>query len=243
MDNTKQMECLAARLEELERSMILQGEQMSCLQENLRMKDERIRQLETDFESKLKTKDAEIKELNEIIKSNDLKHFKQDYDACLEKNNRSLSHIQTELSEIQNLHPKMGAFTWSIVDYSVKREINDSISSDMFHDYLYGHTCYLSLSWFERRKSRIGIYFHIPSEQNTHIEFPFHKKVTIHCVGSNKQVKSCVFDDWVDEEEDITDQISSPVLLDSRGDEYFLSQPELDDFIVDNAMHFVCYLT
>ena len=37
--------------------------------------------------------------------------------------------------------------------------------------------------------------------------------------------------------------LTSRLMVSSVGDEYLLSQPELDQFVVDNAMRFVCYLS
>jgi len=263
-----QMKDMMARMVECERCTILQKQQILSLQDKVQQKEAKINLLEKNMERNLQQKDKEIEELTarvNTLEENESIHdihpmFESKIEICEEK----LCQTEARVVKIEKLNPKMGAFKWVLDNYSHQSENSDCAKSPFFHNYLNGHVCQLSLQWFNRRKSRIGIYFNLPNKENKHINTTFDMKVVIQCIGENNIHKSSILKDMTygkegigEEDSDVEEsssefchrdgfsndpKVSSSEISESFGDDYFLCQPELNNFIVNDTMHFVCYL-
>lgn len=250
-----QMKIFLVRMTECEKYMEDQTLVINSLQESVRQKDLKIKLLQDNIGRQLNKKDKEMNELKvrlkvleeekKINKNNSVQEetVVRSVKEEIKFKEKKIASIEKRISDIERLNPKMGVFEWHLIDYKHVSESSDYAESSIFYDYLYGHACRLSVRWFDRRKGRLGLYFVLCKEENKHLDAPFRMKVIIQVIGQDSLKHSHIINEYCYSEEGISDEnVSLNDSSESNGDDYFLCRPDLDNYIVNDCMHFICYL-
>lgn len=271
--DTTSMMTLMKRMDDYEKVMSMQQDKITSLEQMVNQRDNALGELKNAFELHVLKSNAETEALRKRVVSLEERvaaHHTQEkavgrlmgdlrkrVDTAVEtacsqnkideiiqsavvSHKDKLSEAEDRLRVLEELNPKMGRFEWLIEDYTSTRDDSDVVHSPLFYSSLNGHLCDLSVLWFDRRKSRLGVRFTVGGDVNLG-HGPFCMKVVIVCIGRDGVSQICELTDFSNRELD--DEIAADGEEMTAGDEYFLTQPRLDEFVIDNTMRFICYLS
>ena len=266
------MMALMKRMDDYEKVMSMQQDKITSLEQTVSQRDNTLGELKNAFELHVLKSNAETEALRKRVVSLEeqvaAQHTQEktvgrqmgdlrkrvdtvEETACPQNkideiiqlavvsHKDKLSEAEHRLSVLEDLNPKMGRFEWVIEDYTSTRDDSDAVHSPLFYSSLNGHLCELSVQWFDRRKSRLGVSFTVLDIDQG--KGPFCMKVVIVCIGREGVSQICELTDFSNRETD--ENTIDGEEKTTAGDEYFLTQPQLDEFVIDNTMRFICYLS